>query len=296
MQANSRTTKSRLGLGIALMSGIALLSANASAAIVSTPWVGSADYSSIIGTAGELVGPFDSYDFSNGGVVLIEPAAVTGSGYQVGDTYNGYYQSYVTQHTLSGAPTANPKLNSSYELTFVAQFTQQVTSVDNFGNATFSVTGGSTGLFLDSSIATQHNFITDSGFNDGPSILFGTVSGGSGAFLSSAGFGVTGIDLTIGAFDYNTAVYDPATIGGANGIFTLNINPSGISSGVNSVQGNAVDSTDLLLEADGNMNLQAVPLPPALWLFGTALLGLMGLCMRVTNNSSSVVDQSFITS
>lgn len=295
MKGNRRINKPRLGLGAVLMGGIALLSVNASASVVSVPWVGSADYSTIIGAAGELVGPFDSYDFSNGGVVLIEPAAVTGAGYQVGDIYNGYYQSYVTQHTLSGAPAANPQLNNSYELTFAAQFTQQVTGVDAYGNATFAVTGGSAGLFLDSNVDTQHSFTTDSGFNDGTSILSGTISGGGGSFISSAGFGVTGIDLTIGAFDYNTAVYNPATIAGANGIFTLNINPYGVSSGVSSVLGNTVDSTDLLLEADGNLNLQAVPLPPALWLFGSAVLGLMGFSRRITTNLPPSIKRSLIT-
>lgn len=295
MQGNSRINKPRLGLGTVLMGSIALLSSTASASVVSVPWVGSADYSTIIGAAGELVGPFDSYDFSNGGVVLIEPATVSGAGYQVGDTYNGYYQSYVTQHTLSGAPAANPKLNNSYELTFAAQFTQQVTSVDGFGNATFAVTGGSAGLFLDSNVGTQHSFTTDSGFNDGTSILSGTISGGGGSFISSAGFGVTGIDLTIGAFDYNTAVYDPATIAGANGIFTLNINPYGVSSGVSSVMGNTVDSTDLLLEADGNLNLQAVPLPPALWLLGSVVLGLIGFSRRTAITAPSSIGPTFIT-
>lgn len=271
----------RQRLGAAVLGGVALLSISSSASALSVAWSGSADYSTIIGTAGEVVGPFDSYDFSNGGLVLIEPDVVSGSGYQVGDTYRGYYQSYVTQHTLAGAPAANPKLNNSYELTFAAQFTQQVTTVDTFGNATFAVTGGNAGLFLDSNAATQHDFLADSGFNDGTSILSGSISGGGGSFLTGAGIGVTGIDLTIGAFDYNTAVYDPATIGGANGIFTLSVNPNGVSSGVSSVLGNTINSgTDLLLEADGNLNLVAVPLPPALWLFGSVVLGMVGIGRR----------------
>ena len=287
MNAVKRRNKSRLGA--AVLGGTALLCTSGSAFALSVSWTGSADYSSIIGTAGELVGPFDSYDFSNGGVVLIEPDVINGSGFQVGDTYRGYYQSYVSQHSLAGAAAASPLLNNSYELTFAAQFTQQVTSVDSFGNATFAVTGGNAGLFLHSNAATIHDFLTDSGFNDGTAILNGSISGGSGAFISGAGIGVTGIDLTIGAFDYNTAVYDPDTIGGANGIFTLRVNPNGISSGVSSVQGNSVDSADLLLEADGNLNLVAVPLPPTLWLFGAAVMGLLGTARRKGANTPAVM-------
>jgi hypothetical protein len=115
MKGNSSVNKPRLGLGPVLMGGIALLIINASAAVVSIPWIGSADYSTIIGAAGELVGPFDSYDFSNGGVVLIKPAAVTGSGYQVGNTYNGYYQSmsHNTPYQAHQPPTPNSIIATS---------------------------------------------------------------------------------------------------------------------------------------------------------------------------------------
>ena len=293
---DSKTVKrSQRRICLGLLSGITLLSISSTASALSVAWTGSADYSTIIGTSGEVVGPFDSYDFSNGGLVLIKPEMVSGSGYQVGDTYQGFYQSYVTQHTLDGAPAASPKLNDSYELTFIAQFTQQVTSVDGFGNATFTVTDGNAGLFLDSNAATQYNFLADSGFNDGISILSGTISGGGGSFLPGIGIGVTGIDLTIGAFNYNTAVYNPASIGGANGVFSLSVNPNGVSSGVSSVLGNTVDGGDLLLEADGNLNLVAVPLPPALWLLSSVVLGVIGFGRGKTANLSLTNRQTFIT-
>jgi len=280
---NTHKQKSRLVHGAALLTCAALWAFSNPASALTAPWVGTADYTTIIGaTDGEVVGPFNSYDFSNGGVVLLEPDVVSGPGYNVGDTYRGYYQSYVTQHTLSGVLASSPKLNNNYELTVAAEFTQQVTAVDAFGNATFAVTGGSASLFLDNNGASLHNFNADSGFSDGAAILSGTVSGGGGTFFSGAGFGVTGIDLTIGAFDYNAAVFDPDTITGANSIFTLRINPYGVTGGVSSVQGNAVNSGDLLLEADGNLNLVAVPLPPAILLFGSSLLGLIGFSRRAS--------------
>lgn len=269
---NTRSQKAGVIPVTAMVACTGLLGVCNPASAVTVPWIGTADYTTVIGASGEVVGPFDSYDFSNGGVVLIEPNVTSGSGFHVGDTYNGYYQSYVTQHTLSGALVANPQLNNSYELTVAAQFTQQVTAVDNFGNATFAVTGGSAGLFLDG--GTNHDFTADSGFDDGSSILSGTISGGGGSFFTNAGFGVTGFNLDIAAFNYNSAVYNPNTINAANGIFTMHINPAGVTSGVNTVQGHAVNAGDLLLEADGNLDLTAVPLPPALLLLGSALAGL----------------------
>lgn len=279
MNANQR--KSKLTHGAALLTCVALWGFSHSASALTVPWVGTADYSAVIGAAnGEVVGPFNSYDFSNAGVVLLEPDVVNGSGFQVGDTYRGYYQSFVAQHTLSGSLVSSPKLNTNYELTVAAQFTQQVVAVDAFGNATFAVTGGNAGLYLDDNGTTLRNFNTDSGFNDGAIILSGAISGGGGTFLSGVGFGVTGIDLTIGAFEYNAAVFDPDTISGANSIFTLRINPFGVTGGVTSVQGNAVTSGDLLLEADGNLSLVAVPLPPAILLLASSLLGLIGFRRR----------------
>jgi hypothetical protein len=249
----------------------------ANAALV--PWTGSADYLAAPGASGDedLVGPFNSYDFASGGVVLIKPDSVSAPGsYTVGDTYHGYYQSYVTSHMLGTSAVASPNLNSSgsgggYELTIAADFSQTVVGVDAFGNPTFSVTGGGASIYFDTT--PDYNFATDSGFTTGSAILTGSITGGGGTYLNNLGVGVNGIDLTVAALGFDPAVYTPATISGGTGVFTLHLNPSGVAN-VNSVMTNAVSANDLLLVADGNLDLMAVPLPTSLLLLGSALVGL----------------------
>jgi len=265
---------------------IGLLCINALAMGVShasmVPWVGTADYQLAPGAAGDedIVGPFSSYDFSSNGVVLIKPAAVASAGsFTVGDTYTGYYQSYVNSHNnLLGQAVPSPNLNNTYELTVAANFNERVTGVDASGNAVFQIIDGVANIYFDT--APNRNFATDSGFTDGSSIIQGTISGGSGAFLTSVGVGFSSIDLTIGNLGYDHNVFDPATINGGDGIFTLQINPSGVTSVTSSVMGHGVNAGDSLLQADGNLNLLAVPLPPTAWLLGGALAGLLGFARR----------------
>ena len=97
-----------------------LAAAAVATVMVATPvlaanWTGTADYGV------EAVGPFNTYDFSSAGALLIDPTSQT--------TANGYYQSFVTQHLLNGVEVANPLLKGippSYEITVVANFTSQL--------------------------------------------------------------------------------------------------------------------------------------------------------------------------
>ena len=54
----------------------------------------------------------------------------------------------------------------------------------------------------------------------------------------------------------------------------LRLNPNGVTAQVSAVLGHQATSGDLKLEADGNLDLLAVPLPASLLLLGTALAGL----------------------
>jgi hypothetical protein len=128
----------------------------------------------------------------------------------------------------------------------------------------------------------NYNFTGDSGFTDGASIISATISGGSGAYLPSGQSGFSDITLNIGAFGFDQNVYDPDTINGGSGIFTLKVNNSGTgpTAGVTQVLGQTVTANDLLLEADGYVNLAAVPIPAAVWLFCSGLLGLAGIASR----------------
>jgi hypothetical protein len=244
------------------------------------------------GAAGdeETVGPFDSYDFANG-VSLIQATSVTTPGvFTVGDIYTGYYQSYVSLHQLNGIGVDNiPSAldldgtangDQGYELTVVATYTSTITSVDTFGNGIFAVGPGSVDVYFDTN--PDYSFTGDSVFTDGASIISATISGGSGAYLPAGQSGFSDITLNVGAFGFDQNVYDPDTINGGSGIFTLKVNNSGTGPtvGVTQVLGQTVTANDLLLEADGYVNLTAVPIPAAVWLFGSGLLGLVGIARR----------------
>lgn len=271
------------------------LFSNAAVYAATVPWVGTADYTAAPGASGDedTVVNFSSYDFSNGGVVLIKPNVVATNGqYNVGDTFTGYYQTYVANHTLSGVTVASPNLNttgsgSGYELTLAAVFTEQVVSVDALGNATFAITGGNANLYFDTN--PDYSFVSDSGFTNGTSILNGSITGGSGSFISNAGIGVTAINLNIGNLGYDHNIYTPNTISGGDGIFTLQINPTGVTSTVSSVNGQTVALGDTLLQADGNLNLSTVPIPTAIWLLSPAVIGILVLTRRKHNEMDAIV-------
>ncbi|MFN2338990.1 MAG: flocculation-associated PEP-CTERM protein PepA [Gammaproteobacteria bacterium] len=252
--------------------GMTLISASAQAA---TTWVGTANYGV------ETVGPFDSYDFGVG-VVLLEAFSGTGgpTNPAEGDVYNGYLQSYVSGHSLElmGVDAPNLKITGSgvgYELTLRADFKETITNVTG-SNVDFTIDSGSAEIYLD--LSPDYSFGGDTGFADGTAILNGSIIGGSGTVFNKE-LGVTSIDVMITGYD--SGVFDPDTIIAGRSVFTLQLTDgSNQFSGVTSVQGNSVDQGDFLLSADGNLTLAAVPVPAAVWLFGTGLLGLLGMARR----------------
>lgn len=254
---------------IAGIAGMALAIGNVAASTL-TPWAGSAHYT--VGSSTHSAGPFSGYDLGIG-AVLLQP---TGT-----NTYNGYFQSYVGSHTYKGtdvATSSQPGLVTSgngagYELTVAANF-QEETSTDASGNVHFNLTGGTLNLYADK---PNYNFGTDSGFTDGNKVLTGTVVGGTGTYLSGANLGVSSIDILVQDFDHS--VFQPATLAAGSSVFTLQLGGAGdagvlgqIASGNNTVLGQSASSPGALLFAgDGNVSLQAVPIPAALPLFGSAL-------------------------
>lgn len=242
--------------------------AAASAHAVTTNWVGTANYASLVPNA-DVVGPFDTYD-EGVGVVLLKTTSVAGTTANL----DGYYQSYINQHLLAGSPVSAPNLDQTYELTVVANFTESANTVTGAINVN---SGGTFGVYLG---AKDRSFSGDSGFNNGNLILSGTITGGTGTSISAGGmvFGVTDISIAVTGFD--ASVYSPATITNGGGIFTLRLgNPldAPFLSQVTSVQGNSVAGTgNYLFAADGYTAL-AVPEANtyAMMLAGLGLVGFM---------------------
>ncbi|WP_446808019.1 flocculation-associated PEP-CTERM protein PepA [Methylomonas sp. 2BW1-5-20] len=253
-------------------------------AFAATTWVGTADYTAAPTASGldeDVVGPFDTYDFGLG-VSLIkftQSSATTGS-------ITGWYQSAVVGHSLDFVTALSPNLNSTgigsgYELTAISRFTGTY-NISGSTN-TFQITGGSVGLYFDTT--PDYNFASDSGFEEAwAPILFGNIAGGEGSVKVSGantGSGFEELSLNFsgafGGYDHN--VYSPDTIGGGDAIFTIKTKGVSLLSGVNSVLGESKVGGELFA-ADGNLQLTAVPVPAAAWLFGTGLVGFFGASLR----------------
>ena len=266
---------------IAVVTGLGtLLMISTSSAFAGTV---SADYSKALTIDGDegLVAAFNLFDFAVGATLI--QAASTNIGTQtapvVGDKFKGYYQSYVTSHQLDGIVQAAGNLNTAgsgvgYELTVVAEYDEVVSSVGPGGSYNSDITGGSASLYFDSS--PNFSFTSGTGFADGEAILTGDIVGGGAVSVPSllAGFAQINVAIT----GQNSAIFNP-NIAAANGIFTLALNSEAVN-GVTSVLGHAVGPGDLLLGADGNLEVQAVPVPAAAWLLGSALIGMVSVGRR----------------
>ncbi|MDP3331432.1 MAG: flocculation-associated PEP-CTERM protein PepA [Methylococcaceae bacterium] len=246
-------------------------------------WTGSANY----GNAGTVdgdennVGPFNQYHFGSG---VILTSALTNP--TVGQTVSGWFQSSVDSHKLqsTGQTVSASNLNttgsgSGYELTLVSNFSFTVTNVDAFtGNVSFGNATGTSSLYFDTT--PDYSFALDSGFDNGNLLLTGTISGGNGLLSPLFGIGAGQYSLNLlGSFgSYNSAVYNPG-IGGANALFSLNANSSPLIAAVSSVQGHSV-AGGFAATTTGTLTLTAVPVPAAVWLFGSALVGLTSITRR----------------
>ncbi|MEW6120421.1 MAG: flocculation-associated PEP-CTERM protein PepA [Pseudomonadota bacterium] len=231
-------------------------------------WVGTADYTAAPTASGdeETVGPFDTYDFARG-VVLLEEDANDPT------VYWGWYQSYVTNHELStlGVVTA-PGLNTNYEITVTAWFKEEVT-----GPNTFTLVDGGVKLWFDTT--PDRNFDTDTGFKDDVILLEGSIIGGAGALFNLGTKSVGFTDLTVSVDSYNTSVFEPDTIAAGSSIFTLRLNdPSDATflGQIESVMGHSYDGTDIKLAADGYLVMQVPEAETyAMMLAGLGLVGFM---------------------
>lgn len=232
----------------------------------------------------DIIGPFDTYDAGQG-VALVKPFSGSGSIIfpQVGDVVDVFYQAHLQGHQLNGVTLLPTGLNSTYEITIVAQFKEVVTSaIPNGGslsvNSAVIAGSGLAQVYMDTT--PDYNYVGDSGFTNGQLILTGSIQAGLGT-LTNIGIGAVGFEaltyIAITSFDAN--VFDPDLVY-ADGIFTLSTFGTS-TAGVGSVLGNAIGG-GLLISSDGNITLTAVPLPAAAYLLGSALVGLTSIRRRVT--------------
>ncbi|QPK62323.1 flocculation-associated PEP-CTERM protein PepA [Methylomonas sp. LL1] len=249
-----------LALGLSLM---------APSAFASVPWVGSVDYSqapSALGTE-PTVGPFDTYDFG-AGVTLIQLTS--------GSTFNGYYQTLVSGHFLNNIGINVPGLDISgtgagFEVTATASFSGTYSNVGNLSNINY--TSGEVNVYFDPT--SNYSFTSDTGFDDGDAILSGTITGGSAFIDLTSGLGVSQLELQLSGTD----VFSPNTINGGSALFSINLSNPDLLTGITSVLGQDVagGGFSLLSAADGSIQLTAVPIPAAAWLFLSGLMGFVGL-------------------
>lgn len=256
-------------------------------------WVGTADYTVAPGATGDeaSVGPFDTYDFGPG-IGLVKPDTTVATG----NTFSGYFQTVVTSHILDGTALNVGQLDVSggtnfngtgngFELTVRSSFTGQFTNV-SASSLDIIITGGTANLYFDSN--PNYSFANDSGFADGASILTGSITGGVGSIFSPAviGVGFEQINLDFsGVFgNFNAGVYEPDTINGGAALFSVKVNTplnntpiiNQVVNGSNSVGGTSA-SGGQLFELDGQMQLTAVPLPGAAWMFLSAMMGFLAV-------------------
>lgn len=228
----------------------------------------------------DTVANFNLYDLAVGATLVRADAANVGDAGSpaVGDRFTGYYQSYIVSHQQDGVVQNAGNLNTSgigggYEITVVAQYEEEVTSV-SAGGYTSMITGGNATMYFDTT--PDFDFTTDSGFTDGDVLMTGNVVDGGSVSAPSLQSGFAQLDIQITS--QNADVFTP-DIASAYGIFTLDLR-SNATAGVASVGGNAVAAGDLLLGADGNLQVQPVPLPATAWLLGSAVVGMTMLRRR----------------
>ena len=263
--------------------GMGVTSGNAFAA---APWTGTADYKLAPGALGDedKVGPFSIYDLAANSPVLLKPLNNANPfNPSVGNEFQGYYQSFVSEHQLDKLGVSSPNLNTTgvgngYELTVAANFKEKITGV--FGNNfTFDVTGGDTKFYFDTS--PDYDFNADSGFTNGSAILSGTILNGSGALLNGT-LGVTKLNMRVDSYD--TMVFDPDTIVAGSSIFSLELDPTGNPTNITSVLGHNYNAgADVLLMADGNFALAVPELSTyIMMLMGIGMVGVMAVRRRNT--------------
>lgn len=235
-----------------------------------------ANYGAAPSSAGaDIVGPFDTFDAAQGVALVAGGAALP----TFGTILDVYYQAHLQGHQLGGLTLPNGGLNSTYEVTIVARFKEIVTGIIGTTLTTDVFPHVDNGAWIYVDTTPDYNYISDSGFVNGDLIATGAIMSGTGS-VTNFGFGAVGFQAltNIAIVSQDVNVFNPDLLS-ANGIFTLST--FGTSTvGVSKVLGQVVNPGDLLIAADGNITVTAVPVPAAVWLLGSALAGFVTVRRR----------------
>ncbi len=142
--------------------------------------------------------------------------------------------------------------------------------------ATMDVYFSSAALFDVSSVDLAMLFVGDAGHSGGVTLLGGTLDGLFSAFSLPAGAGYTG-------FNSSTTPAPPGGTSTDYGIFASSLDLAGIFgsgtfSGVRLDISNASAAPSML--GTTSAGVAVVPVPAAVWLFGSGLIGLVGIARR----------------
>ncbi len=151
-------------------------------------------------------------------------------------------------------------------------------------NGSFGITGALTttptapsDLTAVSAIALSTVFGSYTGSNDTSNVtFFSTGSGGAaenltGSLTGNNFFSIEGWNFQLTSL---TVIDQTSTL--------LSLKGNGILSGTNYLDTNATWSFSTASLSSYNMSIQTVPVPAAVWLFGSGLLGLVGIARRRT--------------
>jgi hypothetical protein len=227
-------------------------------------------------------------------------AVKPGDPLQVGQALSFLYQANLVSATAPGGGTISlPNLNgttaaTNYEVTIVAKINESVTGFTTAGGqqiATFSLTGGTLNMYLDTNV--DANTAAGTGFDNGSQVLTGTIQSGSSLFSFdpsiNGGQGSSTTLIIVAPLDYDQTFFQTTLLHDLD--FTTQLKyPAGTSATTCFFCGGAGGTfadftafntaTDLQLKADASNIFTSVPEAGSLVLFGSGLLGLVSFLRR----------------
>lgn len=184
----------------------------------------------------------------------------------IADTLDGSEGGYTTNWAPGGAGTEANSVVDGNGASWV---------YSNDTTATLDVSFTSAASFNIADVDLSILFVGDAGHSGIVTLLGGTLSGSSQSFNLGSGAGYTG---------YNSSTLPPGGSGGPTdfGIFATSLDLSGAfgSGTFSGIQLDFSDASAVPSLVGTISSATVVPVPAAVWLFGSGLIGLVGLAKR----------------